>query len=597
MDKKKQVTLSEILEILDQVANEVSSELDLQSVLKNTSKLVKRVVDYSSFVTATIDDQGRFNWVHQEGYNHNVLEKTRLTIDEGIIGIAVRKKEVLMIGDVTLNPSHIPVLLADGTLPHSLLAVPLINRDRAIGVIAMESQHKNAFDEEHRLMMRSIATHLAAAVTNAKLHEQTLEQIKVMRISEQIGHEISSLLDLDLLLQEIARLSRMVIDYQTFGIFLVDRKKGEFLPHITVGYDKDDLLRNPLRLDQGLRGEVLRLGRPFIANDVQNDPMHVQPKMEIDDLVRSQMYIPLTTKNKVVGIVVVGNVKKNYYTSRHLRIASGMATQIAIALENARVFEEVAESEEKLRAEFDIARGMQLSMLPDCCPQIAGFEVQAKSRPAEQVGGDFYDFIPLDGDRWGIVIGDVSGYSISGALVMASAREVMRIFADMNREPEEVMVNANARLKKDLTPHMFVALLYGVLDPHEKTFTFCNAALVEPVLVSNGRARFISSSGSRLPLGKLIDGAYEPRTVKMKPDDTLVLATDGTIEVYDADKQPFGFNRFLKTLRAAASGSEENVGVDLISAVFGELNNFLGHDSFQDDVTILTIRSLKEEIH
>lgn len=594
---EKQVTLSEILAILEQVANEVSAELDLQTVLKNTAKLVKRVVDYSSFVLATIDEQNRFNWVLQEGYNPNVLEQTKLNTEEGIIGLAVTKKEVLMVGNVTQNPNYIPVTLADGTLPLSILAVPLINRDRAIGIIAMESQDENAFNEDHRMMMRSIATHLAAAVANAKLHEQTLEQVKVLRITEQIGQEITSVLDLDLLLQEIARLSKLVIDYQTFGIFLVDRKMGEFLPHIAVGYDKDDLHRRPLKLDQGLRGEVLRLGRPFLSNDLQNDPLHIQHKLEIDDVIRSQMYIPLTTKNKIVGILVMGNVKKNYYTSRHLRIAGGMATQIAIALENARVFEEIAESEEKLRAEFDIARSMQLSMLPECCPQVTGFEIEAKSRPAEQVGGDFYDFIHLDDDRWGIVIGDVSGYSISGALVMASAREVIRTFAEMNKDPEKVMAKADARLKKDLTPHMFVALLYGVLDYRDSTFTFCNAALVEPVLVNNGRARYISSSGSRLPLGKNIGGSYESQVVKLKPNDTLVLATDGTIEVFDAEKRPFGFDRFLKTLRTASKGGEENACVDLISAVFKDLKDFVGRDAFQDDVTILTIKTLNKPKH
>lgn len=144
-DMDNKVSLSEILAILDQVANEVSGELDLQSVLKNTAKLVKRVVDYSSFVIALIDERGSFAWVLQEGYNPSVLEKTQLSVGEGIIGSAVKNKEVMMVGNVVRDPSYIAVPLADGTLPKSILAVPLINKDRSIGVIAMESLAEHAF--------------------------------------------------------------------------------------------------------------------------------------------------------------------------------------------------------------------------------------------------------------------------------------------------------------------------------------------------------------------------------------------------------------------------------------------------------------------
>jgi sigma-B regulation protein RsbU (phosphoserine phosphatase) len=412
-----------------------------------------------------------------------------------------------------------------------------------------------------------------------------------LRIIEQIGQDISSVLELDPLLKETARLIKQVIDYQTFGIFLVDRKKGEFLPHMAIGYDEEALRRKPLRLDEGIRGEALRLRRPVLVSDVQSDPRHVKYKLAIDDVVRSQMVIPLQTKNEIVGVLVLGNVRKGLYDSSHLRIAHGMATQIAIALENARVFEEVAVSEEEMRHEFEIARSLQLSMLPECCPYVPGFEVQAKSLPAVRVGGDFYDFINLDDGHFGIVVGDVSGYGLPGALVMASAREVIRIYSELDPDPAAVMNRADARLKRDLTSHMFVSLLYGVLDIRQPTFKFCNAGLIEPALIRNGQARFINSPGSRLPLGKIPDGKYQPRMVRLKPHDTMVLATDGVVEAYGPDQKQFGFRRYLKTLVSAGNETEIQASVDdIISAVFNKLRQFVGEEGFPDDVTILTLK-------
>lgn len=580
-----------ILEILDQVANEVSGELDLHSVLSNTSRLIKQVVDYSSFVIALIDERGEFDLTFQEGYLPEALEEVRIKADKGLIGLSVVRKEVVIVNDVADDPHHIMVPTSDGSLPRAMIAVPLINKDRAIGAIGIECTRPDCFTEEHRLMMRGIASHLAAAVANAKLYEQTVDQIRLMRVLEQIGRDILSILDLSQLFQEIARLTKQVIDYQAFGIFVIDREHDEFVPLFSIGYDREELRRRPLKLDKGLRGEALRLGRPILANDVLNNPRHVGYKLEIDDVVRSQMYIPLQSKKRVIGILVLGNVRKNFYNNRHFRIAAGMATQIAIAVENATEFEEVVESEEKLRHEIDIARSLQLSMLPRCCPIVPGHDLQAFSRPADNVGGDFYDFIELGEGRLGIVIADVSGTGISSALVMASAREVIRIYSELYSDPAAVMNCVDKRLRKDLTSHMFVAALYGVLDTTAGTFTFCNAGLIEPAMVRNGKASFLDSPGSRLPLGKMADGRYQARNVRLRPDDLIVFTTDGSIEALNRKGVQFGFRRFLRAISAVLRRDAENFDdVDLISRLDQRILRYAGRDMLDDDVTLLTLK-------
>ena len=582
-----------ILGILDQVANEVSGELDLPTVLRKISRLIKNVTDYSHLVIGLIDEERRFNWVFQEGYSPEALASIELSIDQGVIGRAVRSKEVIAVGDVAEHPDYVPVPVQGGEPPRSELAVPLVSKDKAIGVIALESAKPHAFREDHRMMMHSIATHLAAAVVNARLHERTLEQIKIMEVIEQIGREITSVLDLEGLLHEIARLTRLVIDYQAFGVFLVDRERGEFAHHLAIGYDQEALKARPVKLDEGIRGKVLRFGRPVVVNDVLNDPAHVHIDLEIDDVIRSQMVVPLLTKNKIVGVLVLGNVKEGFYSDQHLRIASGLGTQIAIALENARVFEEVSLSEERLREELRIAREVQLSMLPVCCPLVEGFELDAESKPAVAVGGDFYDFIQLPEERWGIVIGDVSGYGLPGALVMTSAREVIRVYAEFDPDPEELMARADRHLSRNLSGHMFVALLYGILDPKKRTFTFCNAGLIEPALIREGRARFLSTPANRMPLGKLPELGYRQKEVQLREGDSLILSTDGVIEAWDSKERQFGFRRFLRTLSQAdaQAGNTRNASAILIERVFNTLDGFVGSSQLQDDATILAIKA------
>ena len=588
------ITERTILTILNQIANDVSSELDLDTVLQSTSRLVRQVMDYTSFIIALVNKDGTFEIAFQKGYSPEAIEQVCIKADKGIIGQAVMEKEIIKLDDVSSSPRYIPVPTEDGREPKSMLAVPLISKNEVIGAIGIESTNPEAFTENHRLMMRTIASHLGIAVANARRYQKSIEQIKLMRVVEQIGQDVTSVLDLDQLLQEIARITKEVIDYQAFGVFLIDRDKGKFKPRFSLGYDKQDLRQRKISLDQGMRGETFRQNRPMISNDVLNDPKHVSYKLEINDAIRSQMYIPLRTRKGVIGVLVLGNVKKDFYSERHLRIAHGMASQVAIALENATEFEEVSESEERLRHEIEIAKSLQLSMLPHCCPYIPGYELQAQSRPAANVGGDFYDFIELDKGKLGIVIGDVSGYGIPGALVMASARQVIRIYSELDPHPETVMNNADKRLHKDLSKHMFVALLYGVLDTNKSTLTFCNAGLIEPALVRDGDSSFLGSPGTRLPLGKMPDGNYKPRTIKLNANDLIVLSTDGCIEAIDSRGKQFGYQQFLESISKIDKSctKSDSEYLDFITRMYNHILKYTGGHLY-DDMTLLTIKKTR----
>jgi sigma-B regulation protein RsbU (phosphoserine phosphatase) len=249
---------------------------------------------------------------------------------------------------------------------------------------------------------------------------------------------------------------------------------------------------------------------------------------------------------------------------------------------------EVVEKE-RMEEELSIARDLQVSMLPADCPQVAGFEIAAYSASAKEVGGDFYDFIEMGEGRVGMVIGDVTGKSVSGALVMSASRSVFRMLSEEERPVAESMRLANRRIKKDVKKGMFVALLYAVLDGPRRTVTLCSAGQTQPVYrpAATGEVKLIETVGDTFPLGILEEAAYEDTVLEMAPGDVLVLYTDGIVEAMSEAQAMFGFNRLLDTVRLSAAPSARA----LLEEITGEVRRFAGAAPQHDDLTVIVLRA------
>jgi sigma-B regulation protein RsbU (phosphoserine phosphatase) len=244
-----------------------------------------------------------------------------------------------------------------------------------------------------------------------------------------------------------------------------------------------------------------------------------------------------------------------------------------------------------MEEELKIAHNIQLSMLPDKAPIIEGFSIAARSIPAREVGGDFYDFIEImenGSKRLGIVVGDVSGKAVSGALVMAASRSIFRVLTETHESVEEVMNRGNIRLYQDVKKGMFVALLYAVLDPQKKTLTFSNAGQVQPILFSSGKSKpeYIDTEGDRFPLGIIKDCHYEENRISLKHGDFLVFYTDGMVEAVNDKGELYGFERFLKSIE---EGRELNVN-ELLEKLIGDVLYYVGHVEQHDDLTTVVVK-------
>ena len=261
-----------------------------------------------------------------------------------------------------------------------------------------------------------------------------------------------------------------------------------------------------------------------------------------------------------------------------------------------RVEEELKRREQlekqRMEEELAIGRELQMSMLPATCPQIAGFDIAAFSVSAREVGGDFYDFIEMDDNRVGFVIGDVTGKSVSGALVMSASRSVFRMLSDEKLSVGESMMRANRRIKNDIKSGMFVALLYAVLDAGEKSLSLCSAGQTQPIHLSaqEGKARLLQTQGDTFPLGILDDAAYEESRFQLQPGDKIVLYTDGIVEAMNEQEEMFGFERLLEVVQSSTSATAEA----LLNEIKDHVKEFTGSAAQHDDLTVIVINVASE---
>ena len=242
---------------------------------------------------------------------------------------------------------------------------------------------------------------------------------------------------------------------------------------------------------------------------------------------------------------------------------------------------------QRMEEELAIARDLQTSMLPAACPEIKGFKIAALSIPAREVGGDFFDFIQMGEERVGLVIGDVTGKSVSGALVMSASRSIFRMLSEEEMSVAEIMTRANRRTKKDIKSGMFVALLYAVLNSKNKTLSLCSAGQTQPIYLStkSGVAELVQTEGDTFPLGIFEDTEYQETRLELSPGDKVVFYTDGIVEAMNEQKEIFGFDRLQEVVQAARSTSTET----LLKKILNSVNQFVGNAPQHDDLTVIVV--------
>jgi len=578
--RSKRVPLSgDALAELLSIVGELSAVLDPDELLQAIADRVRRLVVGGKVLDIYLTEpDGFLAPALAVGYDQSTDTSRRIRVGEGVVGAAAAAREPVFVPDTARDPRYItgaPGVSAE-------LAIPLVHRDRLIGVLNIEAASADAFSEQVRAALGVLAGHLGIAIENATLHRETRWYAGLLAILYDIGKETASILDLDLLLHRVAELVKRVIDYEIFGILLVDQATGDLVLREAVRYGGTPE-RYRIKAGEGLSGAAVASKEPIRVNDVREDPRYLSLIAE----TRSELVVPLLHKDKVVGVFDLESTALGAFTEEHVKVLTPLASQVAVAIENARLYEELR-SRDILRArEMKIAAGVQHGLFPEDCPHGKGWEASAHFRPARELGGDLYDFYEMEEGLLGLAVGDVAGKGVPAALYAAFASGTVRSRAFERHAPADLMARVNRTLRRRGVEGLLCNLVYARFDLRARNVTLASSGLPQPLQyrAATGRCALVDISG--LPLGAFDGSSYEECTLPLEAGDVFVFYTDG---ISDAARggEDYGIDRLRGLVEAHASRPATALG----DRILDDLDTFLQGSDHADDVTVVVVKIL-----
>ena len=555
----------------------VNTTLDLDTTLRRVAELVRKVIDYEIFAILLLNEKTQELRIRfQTGYAREVAERTRVKVGQGVTGVAAQRREPILVGDVTQDPRYI------SAIPNvrSELAVPLIVKNRLIGVIDIESPQPHHFTEEHKRLLTLIASRMAVGIENARLYTRTTRQARTLVLLNEIARELTSILNVDELLKRVGELLSRLIDYQMFSILLLD-STGQKLQHrFSLRFQENIQLKHEIPLGRGLVGYAAEHKQAVLVPDVSKDPRYIKLNPE----TRSELAVPLIYQDKVIGVLDLEHTRRGFFTDDHKRTVTTLAAQVAIAIENAQLYEQIALQEKRLERDLAMARELQFRLLPPSLPKLANLDIAAKFVPARAIGGDLYDFVNYSLSRTAIVVGDVSGKGAPAAIYAALVSGILRSHAPMEPSPAEMMSAVNFSLGERRIEGQFVSLIYAVWDDENRSLRVANSGLPRPVYCHDGKVQVIEATG--LPLGLFDDAEYDELSFRAKPGDTFVFFSDGILDATNEAGELFGRGRLEQIVTSDPTASPEA----MVKAIFRAVaEHAAGLDAF-DDQTVVAIR-------
>jgi sigma-B regulation protein RsbU (phosphoserine phosphatase) len=572
-----------LLLTLFELGREVTSVLDLDELLEKIPQLIARLTEFQAFAVYLLDEKrGDLRIAYSVGYPDETRRTLRMRPGEGIVGTAVERGEALRVDDVAADGRYVSAV--PGT--RSELVVPLRRKKRVIGALNLLSPQPGQFTERDEAILRQFGAHVAVALENARLFDRERQYSATLETLAEIGQEVGSILDLDQLLERIAVLTRRLIDYRTFGILLLNEAAGELEMKLAIRYG-DKLSLPKVKLGAGIVGYAALHKQPVLVPDVSVDPRYIQV---VEDC-RSELAIPLLLKDRCIGVFDLESPELDAFNKEHVEILTLLASQAAVAIENARLYEEIRSNEERIERELTFAKRVQAALLPTSVPKrLRGIDVAARFAPARELGGDLHDFLSPEANSLVVAVGDVSGKGVPAALYSAFAGELVRSrtfrrrYTPERTTPAGVLASMNTILHERGLEEYYCTLTYSFIDLKRRTITLANAALPYPIRCTRDGCQQIHLPG--IPLGSFAGAGYDEVTFDLTAGDIYVFCTDGVSEAFSPAGEEFGAERIIEVVEANRYAS----AAAIVDAIFAAVEEFRGERAQTDDMTVVAVR-------
>jgi sigma-B regulation protein RsbU (phosphoserine phosphatase) len=578
------------LDFLLRLADALNTTLDLNTLMHRVADLVRAVIDYRIFAILLLNDRTNELWMRFQTGHTEEIQRLRIKVGHGVVGQAALERRSILIENVSQATNYI------NANPHVLseLAVPLIVKNKVIGVIDIQSEYPAFFTQEHQRLLELTASRMGVAVENARLYTRVSRQAQTLTVLNEISREITSILDVDDLLERIGMLLKRVIDFQMFTILLWNDRTSQLEHRFSSRYGERVTREHMVALGEGVIGTAAELRQPVLVPDVRKDPRYITVNRE----TRSELAVPLIYKGSVIGVVDLEHTRVNYFNEDHQRTLGTLAAQIAISIANARLYQRISEEEHRMERDLEMARDVQLRLLPRTPPQPQHAEIAARFLAARSIGGDVYDFLDYGSGRTALAVGDVSGKAAPAALYAALVSGILRSLATQHLSPAKMLAALNDQLQERKLDSQYVTMLMAVWDDENQTLQIANAGSVQPVFVTNTSCdekgvpasdrvvRTIQAEG--FPLGLFPGAEYEEFTLSTQPGDMIVFFSDGIVDAENAAGEMFGTDRLDQVLQSEPCPTAEST----VEAIIQAVSAFQAGTEHFDDETVVVLRVL-----
>ncbi|HVP37186.1 MAG TPA: SpoIIE family protein phosphatase [Terriglobales bacterium] len=564
----------------------LNSTLDLKELLDIILESITKAME-ASFSSISLYDRKaqELSLYLYSGENKEEKKELRLKLGQGVAGWVAQNQEPVIANQARNDPRFSPELEEKiGFRIDSIICVPVMRRGNLLGVVvAMNKLNGKEFTEDDLKIFSSLADQVAIALDNSYLYRKARKESLEKEILLDMDRLISSSLDLDEVLGLILDSLKRLVRYDAAAIFLIDREKKEVGEIKTRGFDPAIEPDLRLKLGQGLVGWVAQNKETVIVPDVDQDPRYIKARQE----TKSEVLAPIMTNRRTIGVFNLESNQVNAYDLDDLNLLTAFASHCAVAIERTRLHNEIVEKR-KLEDELLIARNIQKSFLPGENPSLPGFDISGINIASEQVGGDYFDFIPIVENQIGVAIGDVAGKGIPAALIMASFRASLKAEIRNNYAIRTICFKVNNLLYESLEQGNYVTAVYGVLDIRNRIFTFSNAGHNPPILKrKEGKIRHLTEGG--VALGVIQNSEYKERALSLRPGDIILFYTDGVTESKNESDEEFGTKR-LEQIIIENSNLKAR---ELQDKIYQEIRSFTGTESREDDLTMIIIKVLE----
>lgn len=412
------------------------------------------------------------------------------------------------------------------------------------------------------------------------------EQIERLRTVVEASKLINSSIEADDLFHSILTVARVELDVERGTLYFVDEQKQEIWSKVAGELETREIR---LPIGKGLAGSVAASGEGIILHDAYADPRFDRSQdQKTGYRTRSMLCVPIRNReNRVVGVLQLLNKRHGSFGPRDLEFLDSMSDHMAIAMENARLHIDIIEKK-RMERELQLGQEIQNRLFPKPPSDIKGIELDARSIPCYEVGGDYYDFLELPDGDLGIAVGDVSGKGVAAALIMSSIQAALRVAAPLEPRIASLIARLNGLLFRMAGGRKYATFFFGRYNPVTGELRYVNAGHNPPFILSNGTLEPIHSTGR--PIGILPDASYEEGTVTLPKGATLFLYTDGLNEAATEDEEEYGMDRLRDLAQRSASGPF----FDIAGKVIDEIHAFENGAHATDDKTVVVLRRMND---